>query len=417
MADLGNAWHIPGNPEPRGRGAMRDPVGALFPGTIITIFSGSQHQGAGGNPGNQLQVGSSIFFKRSMDAAWTEIPMTFQSATDNNKYYSGTIPAGTFQAGDVVQYYLRIPYSDHETTFLQANGPGSSTTADETAARAAPFTFTLEASATRGQLAFSRILIVFLENQPNEDVHEAPYLETLKSRGVFLKTYFGISHPSEPNYVAAISGSTFGIKDDNNYELNETTVVDLLEAKGVSWKAYMEDMPTDDKLVSRHDLYVRKHNPFVSFKTVASKPDRLAKVVNAVEFVHDLASNSLPEYCWYSPNLNNDGHDTGIKHASEWLRGFLEPLLGKPEFAAATLVVITFDERFPDSDNHLYSIVIGPGATAGTVDVTRHDHYSLLRTVEENWSLGTLGRSDNNATWLSFLWDLPPTATTPEDHN
>lgn len=267
------------------------------------------------------------------------------------------------------------------------------------------------------QPAFKRILIVFLENQPSGDVHEAPYLETLKSRGVFLKTYFGISHPSEPNYVAAISGSTFGIKDDNNYDFNKPTVVDLLEAKGVSWKAYMEDMPADDKLAKKHGLYVRKHNPFVSFTTVTSRPERLAKVVNAGEFGHDLASNSLPQYCWYTPNLNNDGHDTGIKHASEWLRGFLDPLLGKPEFAATTLVVVTFDERFPDSDNHVYAVAIGPGATAGTVDGTRHDHCSVLRTVEENWSLGTLGRRDKNATWLSFLWGLPPTVTSPEDHN
>ena len=48
MANLGNAWHIPGNPEPRGRGAMRDPVGAIVPGTTITIFSGNQFRGPGG---------------------------------------------------------------------------------------------------------------------------------------------------------------------------------------------------------------------------------------------------------------------------------------------------------------------------------------------------------------------------------
>ena len=215
------------------------------------------------------------------------------------------------------------------------------------------------------QRSVNHILIIFLENQPTDGVDGAPYLEELKSKGVFLKTYFGLRHPSEPNYVGAISGSTFGITDDANYDLNETTVVDLLEAKGVSWKAYMEDMPAGDKLVRRHGLYVRKHNPFVSFTTITGQPSRLAHIVTADEFLHDVASGSLPEYCWYTPNLHNDGHDTDMKHASEWLRGFLEPLLAKPDFLSETLIVVTFDERHPDSDNHVYAVVIGPGAIPG----------------------------------------------------
>jgi hypothetical protein len=154
MANLGNAWHIPGNTEPRGRGAMRDPVGAIVPGTAVTIFSGNQFRGPGGNPGNQLQTGSSLFFKRAANADWTELPMKFYRTVDadKNKYYSATIRAdisSTFQVGEVIQYYLRIAYDDHDTTFLHASGNGntSTPTADEAAARAAPFTFTLAVAA------------------------------------------------------------------------------------------------------------------------------------------------------------------------------------------------------------------------------------------------------------------------------
>ena len=149
MANLGNAWHIPGNPEPRGLGGMRDPVGAIVPGSDLRIFTGNQFQGPG-NPGNQLQVGSSLFFKREADQGWTEAPLLFQSAADNNKYYAATIAAGTFNPGEVIHYYLRIAYDDHDTTFLLANGNLSSATGDEAAARAGPFTFTVESSAVRG---------------------------------------------------------------------------------------------------------------------------------------------------------------------------------------------------------------------------------------------------------------------------
>jgi galactose oxidase len=152
MANPGNAWHLPSNPEPRGNAGMRDPVFPTDPVLTVTVFSGNQFQG-GGNAGNQLQVGSALLFKRTTDTAWQTVPLTFATAIDNNKYYSGAMPTGAFPVGTVVQYYLRIAYDDHDTTFLQAAAGGmlSATTVDETAAQSAPFTFTVETPDKRGQ--------------------------------------------------------------------------------------------------------------------------------------------------------------------------------------------------------------------------------------------------------------------------
>lgn len=154
MANLGNVWHIPANPEPRGRGGMRDPMGAIVPGTAVTIVSGNQFQGAGGNPGNQLQTGSAIFFRKATGTDWTLASLTFLKEIGNNKYYKGDIPKEMFNTGDVVQYYLRIPYEDHDTTFVHAGEPASvtsTTTGVENLAQASPFHFTMEDPATKGQ--------------------------------------------------------------------------------------------------------------------------------------------------------------------------------------------------------------------------------------------------------------------------
>jgi galactose oxidase len=151
MANLGNAWHIPANPEPRGRGGMRDPIGAIVAGTAVTVISGNQFKGDGGNPGNQLQTGSAIFFRKSTSSNWRSVPMLFLREIGNNKYYSASIPAGSFNKNDVGQYYLRIPYSDHDTTFVHSSGAASATTDVEATAQAAPFSFTAEDPAVRGQ--------------------------------------------------------------------------------------------------------------------------------------------------------------------------------------------------------------------------------------------------------------------------
>jgi len=149
---LGNAWHFPGNPEPFGNAGMRDPVFPTDPVSAVTVFSGNQYQG-GGNPGNQLQDGSAVLFKRTTDTAWTTVPMVFSAAIDDNKYYSAAIPVSTFATGTVVQYYLVISYDDHDTTFLSADASNmlSVVTGDEAAAQAAPFTFTIETPDKRGQ--------------------------------------------------------------------------------------------------------------------------------------------------------------------------------------------------------------------------------------------------------------------------
>ena len=123
---------------------MRAPVVAIGAGTTVQITSGNQFQGPGGNPGNQLQTGSTLFYRKAKAGAFTQAPMLFQSTSGNDKYYLGQIPQGSFAAGDLVEYYLRIAYSDQATTFLYGDDADSFATATEPTAQAAPFTFAVE---------------------------------------------------------------------------------------------------------------------------------------------------------------------------------------------------------------------------------------------------------------------------------
>jgi hypothetical protein len=274
---------------------------------------------------------------------------------------------------------------------------------------------------------FDRIFIIMLENELESAVLQDDYMRDLQSRGVRLSQYHGVTHPSQPNYLAVVAGLPF-VADDSCQDIEATSVVDLLEARGVTWKAYMEGLPEDDKAacISADKLYYRKHNPFVSLNGVRNDPARLAKVVNARRLAEDLDAGSLPRFCWYTPNIQNDGHSppdatpaqrwSGVSFLSRWLRGFLEPLLADPRFTKGTLVVVTFDESIPYEDNHVYTTLLGGMVRPGTIEGDRYDHYSLLRTVEENFGLGTLGRNDLTADWFRFLWGLKRPAFDWADH-
>jgi hypothetical protein len=266
--------------------------------------------------------------------------------------------------------------------------------------------------------AFDRVFIVMLENQLESTVRQNAYMRALAARGARLTEYYGVSHPSQPNYVAAIAGLPL-VTDDRPQDLSGPTIVDLLEAKGRSWKAYLENLPEDKSAaVSADRLYFRKHNPFVSFDTIRQDPARLARIVDAAELQADVCAGTLPDYAWYTPNIQNDGHSppgladgayaAEVDYLARWLEGFLSPLLANPTFMSKTLVVVTFDESVPYDDNHVYTTLLGEMVPPGTVVADRFDHYSLLRTVEENFDLGTLGRNDLVAPWFQFLWRAEP---------
>jgi len=275
--------------------------------------------------------------------------------------------------------------------------------------------------------AFDRVFIIMFENQLADNVMQNPYMKSLATDGIYLYNYHGITHPSQPNYVASIAGSTLGVDDDSLRDLEGDNIVDLLEAKGVSWKAYIEDLPEDDKTTHKKHKYYRKHNPFISFDNNRNNPARLENIVEAKQLAIDLQNNSLPEYCWYTPNIENDGHSIPfdfelfnplrrVNFLARWLEGFLTTLLANPNFTRGTLVVVTFDESLPHDDNHVYTVLLGEMVNPKLVETERYNHYSLLRTIEENFDLGTLKREDQTAIWFKFLWGLDEPAFVWADH-
>ncbi|KAF3173941.1 hypothetical protein EYR41_004366 [Orbilia oligospora] len=258
--------------------------------------------------------------------------------------------------------------------------------------------------------AFNRFVTIWLENTDYNKAAGDPNIEFFAKKGITLNNYFAVTHPSEPNYVAAVSGDYYGINndDDNIIPANVSTVVDLLEEKGISWGEYQEYMPytgftgksyKEEK--TRKNRYVKKHNPLIMHASVADFPDRRACIKNFTLFYEDLKSNKLPQWLFITPDQQNNGHDTSVTYAGKWLRGFLEPLLDDPNFINNTLVLVTFDENDTYSkQNRVFSILLGdviPKNLIGSADKGFYNHYSELSTVQANWGLKSLGRYDVGA--------------------
>ena len=174
-----------------------------------------------------------------------------------------------------------------------------------------------------------------------------------------------------------------------------------MESKYVSWKSYQEDLPYECYAGAHKGNYYRKHNPFVSFDNIRNNATRCAKIVDAKQLDEDLARGTLPQYSYYTPNINNDGHDTGLAYAGKFLDAFFSERLAK--FPPGTLIFITWDEDDYFTNNQISSIAIGSMIKPGVEDTTLYNHFSLLRTIEDNWALGNLGRYDATANAFQFF--------------
>ena len=169
----------------------------------------------------------------------------------------------------------------------------------------------------RGAARLDRIFVITLENHSRDGVigdPNTPFITSLAHHYGEAANYYGVTHPSEPNYVAQIAGETFGVNnDDPANRFDAPNLVDQLEARHLSWGAYMESAPSAGYLgdywpSSEQKLYANKHNPFVLFEDIRNDPSRLAKIKPYDALAADLNSWHAPQFVYIVPNQCHDMH-------------------------------------------------------------------------------------------------------------
>ncbi len=255
---------------------------------------------------------------------------------------------------------------------------------------------------------FDHIVLIILENKPSSvllDNSQAPFLNSLIKDYSLAGNFSAIMNPSLPNYLALVGGSTFDITINcESCFIDKKNLVDELENKGKTWKAYMESMPKSCFLGSA-DPYAQKHNPFIYFNNIRNNKDRCAKIVPYTELEKDLTTGTLPNFIWITPNLCHDMHDCTVKIGDDWLKEEVGKILDSSLFKLKnSLLIVTFDEGYLDN-NKIITIFAGSKVKKGFISQTPYDHYSLLKTIESAWDLNTLTENDQKASVMSDLFN------------
>lgn len=287
---------------------------------------------------------------------------------------------------------------------------------------------------------FDHVFIIMMENTGFDTLignPNAPFINFAAATTGLAKNYFGLSHPSQPNYIGATSGSLNGVADDNDTTIDVPNIVDQLESHHKSWKAYMQSYslcatPLDH--ACGNQLYERKHNPFISYKDVQTNPARVAKIFDFSQFATDLTNNTVPNYVWISPDQCHDMHGRAatpddpcdfsqiqplISTGDTFLLNTVNAIMTSKSWTGNSVIFITWDESdftgtgpegFGDTSGccnanpgggHVVTLVISNALRFARSSNNAYNHYSMMATIEDSWNLGCLANTCDRR-------DVPP---------
>lgn len=243
--------------------------------------------------------------------------------------------------------------------------------------------------------SLDHIVIIMMENKPYNDIvgsQNAPFINSLIHKYSSVDHYSAVAHPSLPNYIALIGGSTFGIMSDcSDCFIASPNLVDQLEVSDKTWMAYMESMPNPCYVGSK-DTYVQKHDPFIYFDDIRNNPNRCNHIVPYSQFHSDIKSvKTTANFIWITPNLCDDMHDCSVSDGDHWLAQNVPIIINSPAFTQQkSVLIITWDEGSIISDNKIPTIFTGKEVKNNFISHQNYTHYSLLHTIENQWGLPIL---------------------------
>ncbi|MEA2486958.1 MAG: hypothetical protein QOF16_612 [Actinomycetota bacterium] len=288
-----------------------------------------------------------------------------------------------------------------------------------------------EAADPPGTHPVDHVFVYVMENTSYKTVvgnKDAPYLNRLISKGALATNYFGTGHVSLDNYLAMTSGvppNPMTTSDCFIYLTalcvqDATNIADQLEAKGYSWKGYMDSMkepcqhPPENTQDPYQTGYATRHDPFVYYRSIVDDQARCTSHVVALpQLWKDIAAGSVPNYSFITPDTCHDGHDSGspckhdggIKEANLYAHKWVPKILHSASYKNGGVIFVTFDEGgFGDDDTpgsatggnadyggHVYTLLLSPNVAPGTKLEQSYNHYAQLKTVEDVFCLDYLG--------------------------
>src|SRR5438034_9231622 len=242
---------------------------------------------------------------------------------------------------------------------------------------------------------FDQFVVVLMENHDLADIYGPATDRTALAHQYALSQHSqSITTPSQPNYIALSGGRTFGATGDGNHpNLNQPTIVDVIENSGHTWKAFAESAGGSGCGLS--PPRGEDHYPFLSYTTITGNSARCANLVSGGPTEVTAALNAGTNFIWLTPTDNHNMHDNSVSSGDSWLQSWVPGLLSAMAGKKAALFIM-YDEGYANPPL-IYAGFSGPATKTAYKSSVSYNHYSLLKLLEDVWGGGNVGQGDVGA--------------------
>ena len=246
------------------------------------------------------------------------------------------------------------------------------------------------------------VWVFVMENHSYDQIigsPHAPYTNRLARRHGMATRMWAVTHPSLPNYLAMISGSTHGCNNNSCARgIRGKTLANQLARNGLKWRGYFEELPERGYTGDDVGNYVQHHNPFVYFRSITSKPRQRRHI----ERLHALrrSLHHPPALSFIVPTNAHNMHDGSIQTGDRWLHRWVTLVRHSRAYRHNGTILIVWDEGYNDRSGCCFQSIDGGRVPLFIIarHLPRHHRlerpattYSLLSALQHGFRLPPLG--------------------------
>lgn len=265
------------------------------------------------------------------------------------------------------------------------------------------------------------------------DGRDVPFYWNLVDDYVLFDRFFSsAAGGSVKNHMYWVSG-TPGNKDDRIPQGGWgtiPTIFDRLQERGISWKFYVQnydpkityralqqapdgrDPPPSDR--AAQVVWV----PLLAYARFLDRPELNKNIVSIDEYYKDVQNGTLPAVAFMVPSGASEHPPGSILAGQRFVKKLLNALM-QSEAWNSSMFMVTYDDwggwydhvSPPVVDDQGYgfrvpAFLVSAYARKGYIDSTVLDYTSILKFIEDNWSLAPLAARDAKANSIASAFDF-----------
>lgn len=247
------------------------------------------------------------------------------------------------------------------------------------------------------------------------DRAELPFYWNFADRFTLFDRFFSSARGGNLFYWVAGRPAPAGPAPAGGYR-DIPTIFDRLEAKGVSWRFYVENYANGQK----------GRVPLLDIQRFVDDPEPASRIVDLSEYYRDLSAGTLPSVAYVVSSGSSENPPSRIQAGQELVRSMTSSLARSRYWSSSAFLVTWdgpggfYDHVSPpqvDQDGYGFrvpALLMSAYARRGHIDHTEADHTAVLKFIEDNWGLAALGPRDARSANLFSAFDFAGPPRPPE---